>query len=260
MALVFFERSEVQFATIWVAGTHRVGFRRTQPIASWALAIGVAGWPAPRGATPPTPEASGRGTGLPLRRCCRPSRRFRAPSRCRQPPRPDTTGSLPRPQAGRRLGPAYARRLRRPRCTSGPQVPPPAPGYPRPTSRRLGLRRRRRLHPLVQQAPVRRALRPVDGSFPIRHSSASLGGGGQRHRRATSSAPSHTRVPRLLSPAAVVVGVCGLGRGSGIVALAFMTLSVALGVASRSGRPLHSPAPVRNRQRAPLRSARGGCW
>jgi len=29
-----------------------------------------------------------------------------------------------------------------------------------------------------------------------------------------------------------------LGRGNGIVALAFMTLSVALGVASRSGRPL----------------------
>ena len=29
-----------------------------------------------------------------------------------------------------------------------------------------------------------------------------------------------------------------LGRGNGIVALAFMTLSVALGIASRSGRPL----------------------
>lgn len=67
------------------------------------------------------------------------------------------------------------------------------------------------------------------------------------------TSPSRTPPPKVHDLTMSSEALWALGRGNGIVALAFMTLSVALGVANRSGRPLFFSPTVRHRRHPPLR-------
>ena len=68
-----------------------------------------------------------------------------------------------------------------------------------------------------------------------------------------SSTPSAAGLPRTGRPAMTDEALWALGRGTGITALAFLTVSLALGIATRSGRPLFVLAQVRRRRCPPLR-------